>query len=245
MVNAVAFSPDGRRVASGSGNFYANLGTGDLVVRDVATGREVFARRGLRGGIRTVAFSADGRWLAAGYGRTLTLWDAATGQEEQFSKESGLPILSLAFSPDGRRLIAGCGWWNAAAGSGYAKLWDVTTGEELIGQLPGHTGGVWSVAFSPDGQHVALTSEGLVEVWDLRTHKLLHTLRGHKSFIYAVAFSPDGRYLASGGWDQTIRLWDRATGRRSGRIPGTRVLSAAWSLAPTAGGSSRPARTRA
>jgi WD40 repeat protein len=211
-VNCVAFSPDGMRVASGSGSFFANEGTGDLVVRDVATGREVFAQRGLPGGLRAVAFSPNGRWLASGNAADLVVWDAHTGQM-RFRKRSGpLPILSLAFSPDGARIVAGYGRFNAANGTGHAKVWDATTGNLLIDRLPGHVGGNWSVAFSPDGRQVALTSEGLVDVWDLATRKPIQTLRGHASLVNSVAFSPDGRYIASGGIDRTIKLWARTSG---------------------------------
>ena len=84
----------------------------------------------------------------------------------------------------------------------------------LIDRIPGHRGAVYSVAFSPDGrEEVALASEGLVELWDLKaTPRPVRTIPCHGGFVYAVAFSPDGRYLASGGLDRTLRLWDRATG---------------------------------
>jgi eukaryotic-like serine/threonine-protein kinase len=207
-VNAVAFSPDGRRLASGSGSVLAAQGgAGDLVVRDVATGGEVLAHRGLSGGVYAVAFSPDGRWLAAGHGTTLTLWDAATGRE-RFHKSSGSNTVdSLAFTPDSQRIIAGCG-----GEPGYSKIWDAATGDVLGDPLPGFEGNCASVAVSPDGRQAAVGSPGRVDVWDLQTRKPIRTLRGHESKIYAVAFSPDGRYLASGGWDRTIRLWDCSTG---------------------------------
>jgi WD40 repeat protein len=226
-VNAVAFSPDGRRLAFVSGSRPDMPGgSGDLVVLDVATGQEVFAHRGHPGGIRAVAFSPDGRWLAAGHAATWTIWDTATGLERLHKTEPGrVALLSLSYSPDGRRIIAGYGdfdLWDIGH-RGYAKLWDATTGDVLIDRFPGEGGGVWSVAFSPDGEQVAIaTSTGRVAVWDLASRQQVHTLRGHTSFVYAVAFSLDGRYLATGGWDSTIRLWDRATGAHVRTYTGNR-----------------------
>jgi WD40 repeat protein/serine/threonine protein kinase/tetratricopeptide (TPR) repeat protein len=237
-VNAVAFSYDGRYLASGSGELLGGE-SGDLVVRDVATGREVFAHRGLSGIIRAVAFSPDGRWLAAGHATflgsyynpvrlksnvrprdaepagTLTLWDATTGQQRfQKTNPGRFGLFSLAFSPDSRRIIAGYADSDSLdwPSPGHAKLWDATTGELLIDRIPGPEIGVYSVAFSPNGKHVALAGIGRVDVWDLGSRRLIRALQGHTNAVYAVAFSPDGRYLASGGRDQTIRLWDCVTG---------------------------------
>ena len=125
----MAFSPDGTRVASVSGAFMDDEPAmkGDLVVRDVATGQEIFAHRDVASGFRGVAFSPDGRWIATGNASDLVIWNAATGEEEFRLPDPGnrdLPLLSLAFSPDGRRIIAGYGRFNKSEDVGHAKLWD-------------------------------------------------------------------------------------------------------------------------
>jgi WD40 repeat protein len=219
-INGVAFSPDGTRVASVSGAFIFDepAKKGDLVVRDVVTGREIWpAHRDVPSGFRGVAFSPDGRWIATGHASDLVIFNAATGAEVSRWIDPGnrnLPLLSLAYSPDGRRIIAGYGQYEGAGDVGHATLWDAATGKVLIGRIPGQRASVQSVAFSPDGREVALASEGLVELWNLEASpRLVHPIPCHGGLVWAVAFSPDGRYLASGGLDRTLRLWDRATGK--------------------------------
>jgi WD40 repeat protein len=221
-INGVAFSPDGKRVACVSGAFEKfrdqPSGTGDLVIREIATGREVFPRRQVAGGFRCVAFSPDGRSIAAGNASDLVLWDAASGEEMLRCidpSDTKLPLLSMAFSKDGRQILAGYGSLDNTNpwAVGHARLWDATNGRVIGLEIPGTPGGVRSVSLSPDGREAALASRNLVELRRLEPPQLARSFSGHSGMIHAVAYSPDGRYLASAGTDQTIRLWDRATGK--------------------------------
>jgi eukaryotic-like serine/threonine-protein kinase len=239
---SVAFSPDGSLLACGSGpwSYVGDGQLGELVVRSVHTGAEVFALRGLTGAVQTVAFSPDGHRLAAASGfmgknpgAVLTVFDT-TGWRKVWEKpEQAVQVLSLAYAPDGRSIACGCGSFTDSATIGFARLRDAATGEPIGPSITGAPGGVLCVAISPDGRQLALASRDVADICDLPSprHDIVHRLRGHANHIYAVAFSPDGRHVATGGWDKTIRIWDRATGAQTQTLLGHRgfVRSLAFS----------------
>ena len=239
----VAFSPDGAHVAAGTGPWGSpGAGrTGELVVRDVATGAEVFAVRGLRGAVQALAYAPDGRTIAMAHGFTgpeegavLALLDAGTGQELWRASERGVQILGLAFARDGRNIASGCGHFNDYTTAGYARLREAKTGMALGPPIAGGPGGVLSVGFSPDGSRLALASRDVVDLCDLSrpSRSIVHQLRGHVNFVYALVFSPVGRRLATGGWDQHIRIWDWETGQLLDTLMGHRGFVRGLAFSP-------------
>jgi WD40 repeat protein len=197
-VESVAFSPDGRILASGSWDRTIKLW-------DVTTGTVLRTLQGHTGGVLSVAFFPDGKILASGAGDgTIKLWDVATGTLLRTLSGHTGSVISVAFSPDGKVLASG-------SADNTIKLWDVATGRE-IRTLSAHTLDVASVAFSPDGKILASGSvDTTIKLWDVATGALLRTLRGHTGIVHSVAFSPDGKVLASGSWEE-IKLWHMATG---------------------------------
>ena len=198
QVFSVAFSPDGRKLASGSAD-------NTVILWDLATGKAEKILKGHTEQVWVVAFSPDGRKLASvSWDRTVILWDLDNGRAEKKLKGT-VAVLSIAFSPDGKKLALGLS-------DNMVILWDLGSGKaEKI--LKGHASSVRSVSFSPDGRKLASGSaDNTVILWDLATGKAEKIL-GHISFVLSVAFSPDGKNLASGSEDKTIVLWDLDGGR--------------------------------
>jgi WD40 repeat protein len=191
-VTAVAFSPDGHRLASAGF---------DRVVKvwDAGAFREERTIPGHTKEVTCVSFSPDGRRLASGSkDQTVRVWDPESGQEVAILLGHASAVRAVAFSPDGRRL--------ASAGD-FVRVWDPASGKELS-SLRGHTQDVLSLAFSSDGGRLASASlDGTVRLWDARTGPEFRPLLGHVKAVNALAFSPDGERLASAGEDGALKIW--------------------------------------
>jgi WD40 repeat protein/serine/threonine protein kinase len=204
-VNSVAFSTDGKRIASASADW-------TVKVWDAATGQVLRTLAGHDLGVAGVAFSPDGQWLASASGDgTIKLWDEASGQETLTLKGHTRGVYGVAFSPDGQRLFSSAGKLKQAGGE--VKIWNATSGQETLA-LKGHQSCVTSLACSNDGKWLASGSEdGTVIIWDAGTGQEKRSLKRHADIVWGAAFSPDGNYLASASEDRTVRIWDLAGGK--------------------------------
>lgn len=203
-VTGVAFSPDGRTIATASRDSTARLW-------DVASGRELMVLEGHTDDVSGIAFSPDRGVIATASGPwdgTVRYWDVATGQPLSVPYWHRDGITGIALHPDGRAIAAATGSWD-----GVVRVRDDATGPE-IKELKGHTQLVSGVEFSPDGRFLATVSwDDTARIWDVATAQELMVLEGHAGNIESVAFSPDGRTIATASRDSTARIWDVATGR--------------------------------
>jgi WD40 repeat protein len=258
-VTALAFRRDGKVLAAGT--------QGGVWLWDVATASGHGQRTAVLSGVVeqavSVAFSPDGRFLAAGSGAPsqsgrITIWELGSETPVRIIDQHSDVVYGLSFHPDGSRLAAG----DAAR---QLKIWDVISGK-LLKLLLGHAHYVYAVAWAPDGQTLSSASaDGTIKVWkpeiggsekrDIETGELMRTLQGHngpvlalaydrqtgilasasadrslriwqpqsggqlrtiqahQSLVQSVAVSPDGRWIASGGWDGALKIWAAADGK--------------------------------
>jgi len=253
-VTSIAFSPDGRLVATCGQQ---------LKLWDAQTTQEVFTldSKGLPRRFIAVAFSPDGKHIAGGTYKALVLWDVQTGDEDLAVMKHEGWIRSVSFSPNSKHIAS-------ASSDKTIKIWDTETDKEMT--LKGHNMSIGTVAYSSDGKYILSGGyDGQVKMWDADTGSTVFTIRGHAPTVFSpggrsfvvpsdtvsfktrdaasgtekvsfrghtgdvecIAFSPDGRRLVSGGRDNTIMIWDAESGKEVMTLQGHRdgVSSIAFS----------------
>ncbi|NWF62420.1 MAG: NACHT domain-containing protein [Fischerella sp.] len=214
-ISSVAFSPDGKLLATGDTN-------GEIRLRQVTDWKQLLTCKGHTNWVPSLAFSPDGSILASGSSdRTVKLWDVGTGQCLQTFREHDNEVWSVAFSPDGKTLVSG-------SNDHTMKLWSIQTGK-CLKTFQGHTSWVISVAFSRDGQTLASGSDdNTIRLWDVDTGECIKILQGHDDGIRSITMNSNDQTLVSCSDDQTVKLWDVATGECIKTLQGHRA--AVWSV---------------
>ena len=215
FVEAIAFSPDGKYLATGCTDGLAR-------VWDVSTGKEIaHIAHNDHEYILSIAFSPDSKYVISGSSdKTAKVWEAASGREIAHMTHDDL-VIAVAFSPDGKYVASGS-WDNTV------RVWEAMTGKEISHMT--HDGPVQALAISPDGKYVISGStDNTARIWDVNSGNEIARLI-HESAVHAVTFSSDGKYVATGSFLFIARVWKIATGKEIARLPfGGTVTSIAFS----------------
>jgi dipeptidyl aminopeptidase/acylaminoacyl peptidase len=209
-VGAIAFSPNGKHLISGSED-------GMVKVWDARINREAVKLAGHQTPVTSVAFSPDGkRIVSTGDDWMVKLWDVESGTEMMLfhTGSHDKAMCPVAFSPDGKLIASSCS-------RGTIKVWDAETAAD-VATLSGMGPRSWGVAFSPDSSRVVAASwtmaetsevvETVIKIWDVRKGVEILNIPLVGSMAMSVAFSPDGQRIVSGAWDGRIRIWEASNG---------------------------------
>jgi eukaryotic-like serine/threonine-protein kinase len=200
------FTSDGKTIVTGGRN------DGLVKVWDRTTGDMLDSFRPGKPNLENVIFSPDGSCLATAGSGPLKLWKwpgrTLIGELSESKGNQG-----VAFSHDGKRLAT------AHEGDKAVRVWDLAS-RRLVREFPGHTEGVFSVAFSADDRTIlSASADETIRLWDVATGKERGAHVGHSGRVWNLALSPDGRTIASAGADGKVKLWDLEPPRDGFRLP--------------------------
>ena len=216
-VNAVSWSPDSARIASGSGDR-------TVQVWDAASGNQHF-RYNHTLAVKAVAWSPDGRYIAsAGRDNVVQVHEAARGRLIYTYRGHAKWVNALAWSPDSSRIASG-------SHDNTVQVWNALSGDNVL-VYRGHSNEVHAVTWSPDGKEIASGSaDHSVQVWQADSGKPVTSYKRHNGEVNAVGWSPDGKEIASGSADGTIQVWRAETGTHllTYQSPASVVNTVAWS----------------
>jgi hypothetical protein len=209
LVNSVAFSPDGRRIVSGSNDKTIGIWEWD----DAKAKFNFLTLEEHKAPVTSVAFSPDGRRIVTGSeDGTIMLWDAASGKRigsGQHGEMGYIVRTSVAFSRDGRRIISGR--------SSTLQLWEGSSLKHIGKPVESKDGrNIKSVAFSPDGRRIVFVLDKILELWDAEKLGYIRSFAYNDIFVTSVAFSPDGGRIAFGTDDNSVIIRNSATGETIG-----------------------------
>ncbi|KAF8465463.1 WD40-repeat-containing domain protein [Gautieria morchelliformis] len=202
-VSSLPFSPNGKRIVSGSHDLTIRVWDADTVELLSAPfeGHTSYAM--------SVAFSQDGKQIVSRSGdQTIHVWNADTREllSAPFEDHTNR-VMSVVFSHDGKRIVSG-------SSDQTIRVWNADTGEGISAPFEGHASYVTSVTFSQDGKQIVSGSgDNTIRVWNADTGELLSApFEGHTDWGMSVTFTQDGKQIVSGSYDKTIRVWNADTG---------------------------------
>ena len=193
-IYALAWSPDGARLACGGGEYRVDIW-------DARSWKQQVTYKGHNSTVYALAWSPDGGQVAStGSDDAVHIWDALTGRNAATFFKHSSEVSSVVWSPNGQRIVS-------ASHDKTAQVWNAVTGTSLT-IYRGHSDRIQTAAWSPDGTRIATGGrDGKVQVWDASKGTTLYTYSGHQGSVNAVKWSPDGKRLATGGADRTVHVW--------------------------------------